>query len=144
VLLSCTCSPSSSSALTADLARCEPSKLYSVERPGARRSPQALANAAKCCSAAITRDLSQPPTNTQLHWVGERELVLVDRADTLPTSCRTSRAEKAVAHSEKACSCSMLDVAAKGGGELRGTKSHQQMLLLCPLRSTIEDVVAQL
>jgi hypothetical protein len=73
--------PSSSSTLTADLARCEPSKLCSVEPPrstpigaDARQRPQ---HAAKCCSAAITRDLPQPPTNTQLLWVGERELVLV-------------------------------------------------------------------
>jgi hypothetical protein len=64
-----------------------------------------------------------------LHWVGERELVLVDRADTLPTPCRASRADKAVAHSEKACSCSMLDVEATGSGDMRGTKSRQQMLV---------------
>jgi hypothetical protein len=113
-LLSCTCSPSSSSTLTADLARCEPSKLCSVEPPrrtpvvaGARQRPQH----AKCCSAASTRDLPQPPTNTQLLWVGERELVLVDRADTLPTSCRATRADKAVAHSEKAC---LLDARRRG------------------------------
>jgi hypothetical protein len=96
------------------------------EHAGRRRRSPTPQHTAKCCSAAITRDLPQPPTNTQLLWVGERELVLVDRADTLPTSCRASRADKAVAHRETACSCSMLDVEAKGGGEMRGTKSPQQ------------------
>jgi hypothetical protein len=79
------------------------------------------------------------------------------RADTLPASCRGSRAAKVVAHSEKACFCSMLDVEAKGGGEgrdMRGTKSPQQcwswrfvaavLVLLTRERATIEDVVAQL
>jgi hypothetical protein len=55
-LLSCTCSPSSSSTLTADLARCEPSKLCSVEPPRSRPSAQALANApARRKSAAAPR-----------------------------------------------------------------------------------------
>jgi hypothetical protein len=79
---------------------------------------------------------------------GERELALVDRADTLPTSCRASRADKAVAHSEKACSCSMLNVEAKGGGKMHGTKSSRRCWCCCAScvreRSTIEDVVDQL
>jgi hypothetical protein len=76
------------------------------------------------------------------------------RADTLPTSCRASRADKAVAHSETACSCSMLDVEAKGGGEICAAPSRisnaglgvssRRCWCCARERSTIEDVVAQL
>jgi hypothetical protein len=105
------------------------------EHAGRRRRSPTPQHAAKCCSAAITRDLPQPPTNTQLLWVGERARTR-RRADTLPTSCSASRAEKAVAHSETACSCSMLDVEAKGGGEMRGTK-HQQCWSRCSVAAVL-------
>jgi hypothetical protein len=85
------------------------------------------------------RDLPQPPTNTQLLWVGERELVIV----VALTRCRRPAEHHAqiklsrTARRLAPARCS--DVEAKGGGEISAAPSRTAMLLLCQLRTREVD-----
>jgi hypothetical protein len=125
-LLSCTCSPSSSSTLAADLARCEASKLCSVEPPrstpvgaGARQRSSTPQSAAAPRSRATCR---RPRTRSCTGLArGSYSSIALTRC-RCPAEHHAQIKLSRTARRRAPARCS--DVEAKGGGEI--CESHQQ------------------